>query len=75
VPMHLRNAATSLMKRLGYGEGYQYAHRFESGRAENMDCLPEGLRGRKYYKPTKRDKLAEQVADEATGSARNKKDA
>jgi putative ATPase len=56
VPMHLRNAATSLMKRLGYGQGYQYAHRYESGRAEDMQCLPEGLRGRKYYKPTKRDK-------------------
>jgi putative ATPase len=55
VPMHLRNAATSLMKRLGYGEGYKYAHRYESGRAEDMQCLPEGLRGRKYYKPTKRD--------------------
>jgi putative ATPase len=56
VPMHLRNASTSLMKRLGYGEGYQYAHAFESGRAEEMECLPEGLRGRQYYKPTKRDK-------------------
>lgn len=56
VPMHLRNAATSLMKGLGYGEGYQYAHRFESGRAEDMECLPEGLRGRKYYKPTARDR-------------------
>ena len=57
VPMHLRNAPTSLMKQFGYGEGYQYAHNFESGRAEDMECLPEGLRGRKYYKPTKRDQL------------------
>jgi putative ATPase len=57
VPMHLRNAPTSLMKQFGYGEGYKYAHNFESGRAEEMDCLPEGLRGRKYYKPTKRDQL------------------
>ncbi len=55
VPMHLRNAPTSLMKQFGYGEGYKYAHNFESGRAEDMHCLPEGLRGRKYYKPTKRD--------------------
>ena len=53
VPLHLRNAPTSLMKQLGYGQGYQYAHDFESGRAEQMDCLPEGLRGRKYYKPHK----------------------
>jgi putative ATPase len=57
VPMHLRNAATSLMKQFGYGQGYQYAHKFESGRAEDMECLPEGLRGRKYYKPTKRDQI------------------
>ena len=56
VPLHLRNAATGLMKRFGYGEGYQYAHEFESGRAEDMDCLPEGLKGRKYYKPSKRDR-------------------
>ncbi len=58
VPLHLRNAATGLMKRFGYGEGYQYAHEFESGRAEDMDCLPEGLKGRKYYKPSKRDRTA-----------------
>jgi putative ATPase len=57
VPLHLRNAATSLMKQVGYGKGYQYAHMFESGRAEDMECLPEGLRGRKYYKPSKRDKV------------------
>ena len=57
VPLHLRNAATSLMKQIGYGQGYQYAHIFESGRAEEMECLPEGLRGRKYYKPSKRDKV------------------
>jgi len=53
VPLHLRNAPTSLMKQLGYGQGYQYAHDFESGRADQMECLPEGLRGRKYYKPEK----------------------
>jgi putative ATPase len=50
VPLHLRNASTSLMKRLGYGAGYQYAHSYESGRAEDMDCLPDNLRGKKYYK-------------------------
>jgi putative ATPase len=55
VPLHLRNAPTSLMKQLGYGQGYQYAHGFESGRAEDMDCLPERLRGRKYYRPRKRE--------------------
>jgi len=56
VPLHLRNAATGLMKRFGYGEGYQYAHDFESGRAEEMDCLPESLKGRKYYKPATRER-------------------
>src|SRR6266404_394126 len=56
VPLHLRNAVTGLMKRFGYGEGYQYAHEFESGKAEDMDCLPERLKGRKYYKPSKRDR-------------------
>ena len=58
VPLHLRNAVTGLMKRFGYGEGYQYAHEFESGKAEDMDCLPESLKGRKYYKPSKRDRTA-----------------
>jgi len=57
VPLHLRNAATGLMKRFGYGEGYEYAHEFESGKAENMECLPESLKGRKYYRPSKRDRV------------------
>jgi putative ATPase len=50
VPLHLRNAPTKLMKGLGYGKDYKYAHDYEDGRAE-MDCLPEKLRGRKYYEP------------------------
>jgi putative ATPase len=52
VPLHLRNAPTSLMKRLGYGEGYQYAHDFEEARTE-MQCLPENLAGHRYYNPSK----------------------
>lgn len=52
VPLHLRNAPTSLMKNLGYGSGYQYAHDFEQGRATEMDCLPPALKGRKYYRPS-----------------------
>ncbi len=51
VPLHLRNAPTSLMKNLGYGKGYQYAHDVE-GKVANMECLPENLRGRVYYQPT-----------------------
>src|SRR5262249_301141 len=58
VPLHLRNAPTGLMKRFGYGEGYQYAHDFDSARAEEMECLPESLKGRKYYNPSPRDRNA-----------------
>lgn len=50
VPLHLRNAPTALMKRLGYGKGYQYAHDFEAGVAP-MDCLPPSLEKRRYYRP------------------------
>ena len=53
VPLHLRNAPTSLMKQLGYGEGYQHAHQFEDA-VTGMECLPEALRGRRYYFPTDR---------------------
>lgn len=48
VPLHLRNASTRLMKQLRYGEGYRYAHDEEDGVAE-MDCLPEAIRGHRYY--------------------------
>jgi putative ATPase len=53
VPLHLRNAPTRLMKALDYGRGYQYAHDDPEGVAE-MDCLPERLRGRRFYTPTER---------------------
>lgn len=52
VPLHLRNAVTGLMKNLGYGEGYQYAHDFTDTHVD-QDHLPENLRGRRYYEPTK----------------------
>lgn len=51
VPLHLRNAPTGLMKGLGYGKGYQYAHDLES-KVANMQCLPDNLRDRVYYRPT-----------------------
>ena len=51
VPLHLRNAPTGLMKGLGYGEGYQYAHDFES-KVADMQCLPDNLKHRVYYHPT-----------------------
>ena len=53
VPLHLRNAPTTLMKQLDYGKGYQYAHN-ERDAVADMDCLPESLAGRKYYQPTER---------------------
>jgi putative ATPase len=51
VPLHLRNAPTKLMKGLGYGSGYQYAHDLES-KVADMQCLPDNLRDRVYYHPT-----------------------
>jgi putative ATPase len=51
VPLHLRNAVTGLMKNVGYGQGYQYAHDHE-GKVTDMTCLPGNLAGRSYYQPT-----------------------
>jgi putative ATPase len=53
VPLHLRNAPTRLMKDVGYGAGYRYAHDEAEGVAA-MSCLPEHLEGRRYYEPTDR---------------------
>ena len=50
VPLAIRNAPTALMKDLGYGRDYQYAHDFEEG-TTGLDCLPERLRGKRYYQP------------------------
>jgi putative ATPase len=51
VPLHLRNAPTGLMKSIGYGQGYQYAHELEN-KVADMQCLPDNLRDRHYYLPT-----------------------
>ena len=51
VPLHLRNAPTGLMKSLGYGKGYRYAHDEES-KVADMQCLPDSLKERVYYHPT-----------------------
>ena len=48
VPLHLRNAVTPLMKQIGYGKEYRYVHS-DARAKEEMECLPEQLRGRKYY--------------------------
>jgi putative ATPase len=51
VPLHLRNAVTGLMRGLGYGHGYRYAHDYEGGVAPDQTYLPERLQGRRYYIP------------------------
>lgn len=51
VPLQIRNAPTSLMKDLHYGEGYHYAHDTQE-KLTNMECMPESLKGREYYHPT-----------------------
>jgi putative ATPase len=51
VPLHLRNAVTGLMRQIGYGKGYKYAHDYEGGIAPDQTYLPERLTGKKYYQP------------------------
>ena len=51
VPLQIRNAPTALMKQLDYGKGYQYAHDTQE-KLTAMECLPESLRGKEYYRPT-----------------------
>jgi putative ATPase len=53
VPMQIRNAPTAAMKAWGYGQGYEHAHDQEDA-ITTMECLPESLRGRRYYFPTDR---------------------
>jgi putative ATPase len=55
VPMHLRNAPTGLMKSMGYGKGYQYAHDYEGGVADQAH-MPEKLKQRKIYTANPRDR-------------------
>jgi putative ATPase len=65
VPLHIRNAVTNLMKQVGYGKGYQYAHDLES-KVADMECMPDNLRGREYYHPTSegKEKLVAQRMEE-----------
>lgn len=51
VPLHIRNGVTDLMRRIGYGEGYRYAHDTEE-KLTAMSCLPDSLLGTEYYRPT-----------------------
>ncbi len=58
VPLHIRNAPTGLMRDLGYGKGYQYAHDAPDAIVD-QEHLPEALRGRQYYRPVERGLEAE----------------
>ena len=55
VPMQIRNAPTSLMKELGYGKGYEYAHDTEK-KLTHMQCMPDSLKDRTYYHPSEEKK-------------------
>lgn len=67
VPLVIRNAPTSLMKELHYGEGYQYAHETEDHIAA-MQCMPDSLKDRRYYRPTEegQEKEAKKKLEEVT---------
>src|SRR5690606_11563360 len=54
VPLHLRNAPTRLMKQLGYGKGYRYAHDEPDAYAAGENYFPEGMPQRRYYRPVPR---------------------
>ncbi|HEX6413805.1 MAG TPA: replication-associated recombination protein A [Burkholderiales bacterium] len=61
VPLHIRNAPTSLMKNLGYGKGYRYAHDEPDAHSAGQTYLPEGMPAVEWYKPTTRG-LEEKIA-------------
>jgi putative ATPase len=66
VPLHIRNAPTRLMKKLGYGKGYRYAHDEEDAYAAGERYLPEGMPPVSFYEPTPRGleaKIAEKLAE------------
>jgi putative ATPase len=71
VPLHLRNAPTTLMKELDYGKGYRYAHDEPEALAD-MSCLPPELEGRRYYQPTERG-FEKEIKRRLDGWARIKK--
>jgi putative ATPase len=66
VPLHLRNAPTRLMKNLGYGKDYRYAHDEEDAYAAGETYLPEGMAPPHWYRPTDRGlevRIAEKLAE------------
>jgi putative ATPase len=66
VPLHLRNAPTRLMKDLGYGKGYRYAHDEPDAYAAGENYFPEGMQATEWYRPTERGleaKILEKLKD------------
>ncbi|MDX1583072.1 MAG: replication-associated recombination protein A [Thermoanaerobaculia bacterium] len=61
VPLEIRNAPTRLMKNLGYGSGYEYAHAREE-KTTSLRCLPENLEGRRFYE-SKREGVEEEISE------------
>ena len=71
VPLQIRNAPTGLMKDLGYGKGYEYAHDTEE-KLTHMQCMPDSLKDRVYYHPT--DQGEEKRTAERLGEIRQFRD-
>lgn len=74
VPLVIRNAPTYLMKKLGYGKGYKYAHNFKEGYVV-QEHLPKELKGKRYYFPTDRgfEKMIKQRLEKLKGKNKNQK--
>jgi putative ATPase len=75
VPLHLRNAPTRLMKELGYGKDYRYAHTEPDAYAAGENYFPEGMSARQYYRPVPRGleiKIAEALERRKKQSAADK---
>ena len=76
VPLHLRNAPTRLMKQLGYGKDYRYAHDEPDAYAAGENYFPEGMPPRQYYRPVPRGleiKIAEALERRRRSGARTTK--
>jgi putative ATPase len=77
VPPHLRNAPTKLMKELGHGDGYRYAHDEDGGFAAGATYLPDGLAQTRFYEPVARGlelRIGERLAELRVLNQRARKD-
>ncbi|MCP4681681.1 MAG: replication-associated recombination protein A [Desulfobacterales bacterium] len=72
VPLHIRNAPTALMKKLGYGRGYRYPHNYPDARV-NQEYLPKDIKNRAFYRPTGRG-FEKEIRERMKGLERKKPD-